>query len=838
VIERDGLIDVSRRGGFGVSWLDVKLGIRMLGKEPLLTAVAILTLAIGIPASLTPVHILGMLDSTFPVEEGERIVGIRNWNVENNGPEMRPLHSFAVWREELRSFEAIGAARSDPWNVHSEDGRAEEIRGAEVSASVFTMLRVLPMMGRTLLESDEVIGAPNVVVIAEDVWASRFGRDPDIVGKAIGIGRTPHTVVGVMPGGFLFPMMDRLWLPLRANPVDYTVGTAPDLYVFGRLADGVSQREASAEIETVGSRLAAEWPETHTKLRPEVVSIALLTLGEPASGMTETREILLVQIFCLALLFVACGNVGTMILARTATRVGELGVRTALGASRARIISQLFVESMVLALLATGLGIILADQVVRQFAKVLVDELPYWFDIGIGLESIMLALGLGTVCAVGAGVFPALKATSKTVQRTLQGSMGGGTVRFGIFTTLLVIAEVALSMGFLSIGVVVTYSVIGNQRGDVELPIERYLTASYRTVWVDPTAAEADTHLEDFRVQVKTNQDELRLRLQADPAVRRVAMGANLPALGHPSRPIEVEGDISIGEPGRTRIAQARVDVNFFRDMSHPILEGRDFSLADLPEERGAHRPSVVVNTSFVRDVLGGGGAIGQRIRYAVREGQEPGMWYEIVGVVGSLGMNVRIPDRDAGIYHPWGADEVHPMRYLIEVDANPGTFVPRLREIASEIDPDAMIQAPRPVEELVAQERLIEGLASLMVVVLSLIGTLLAAAGLYALMSFTVSQRTREIGIRSALGARTSDVVGTIARRAAFQLAMGVVAGCALGTWMLREMTDDIGIVSLSIPLVLAGVGSAVVLMVAGACLPPILRGLRIQPTEALREG
>lgn len=836
--EPERRIDVGRSGGFGVSWLDVKLGVRMLGKEPLLTAVAIVTLALGIPSSLTPVHILGMLDSTFPVEEGERVVGIRNWNVEEDRPDFRPLHSFAAWREELRSFEAIGAARSDPWNVHSEDGRAGEIRGAQVSASVFPMLRVTPLMGRVLLEADEVIGAPDVVVIGEDVWAARFGRDPDIIGKTIGIGRTPHTVVGVMPEDFLFPWSDRLWLPLRANPVDYEVGTGPDLLVFGRLAEGVSEREASAEIATVGSRLAAEWPETHTKLRPEVVSIALMALGEPASGMTDTREIMLVQIFCFVLLFVACGNVGTMILARTSTRIGELGVRTALGASRARIISQLFVESLVLALLATGIGIVLADQVARQMARMMVDEVPYWFDIGIGPRSISLALGLGTVVAVGAGVLPALKATSEAVQQTLQGGAGGRTVQFGVFTTLLVVAEVALSMGFLALGTVVTATVLQDESTNSALPLDRYLTARYRTVWVDPTAEDSETHLEDFLTQVKGNQEELRIRLAADPAVRRVAMGAQLPAMGHPSRPVEVEGNVSDGEAGGIRVESARVDVNFFQDLDHPVLEGRDFSLADLPEEPNAHRPAVIVNSNFVRDVLGGGGAIGQRIRYTAREGQEPNEWHEIVGVVGSLGMRIRFPDRDAGVYHPTGADEIHPMRYLIEVDADPGAFVPRLREIASGIDPDAIVQDPREVLELVEQDRLIEGLASLLVVALSLIGTLLAAAGLYALMSFTVSQRTREVGIRSALGARPVDVVKTIATRAAFQLALGVAAGAVFGTWMLRQLRMELEVTSLSIPVVLFGVGIVVIVLVTGACLPPIIRGLRIQPTEALREG
>ena len=187
------------RTGLGISWLDVKLGVRMLGKEPLLTAVAILTLATGIPTSLTPAHMLSIFDSTFPVDEGDRIVGIRNWDTEDNNATVRSLHDFDIWRNELSSFDQVAAARSDPWNVHSPDGKAEEVRGAEVSASTFAMLRVPPLLGRYLIDADESIDAPRVVVIGEGIWASRFGRDPDIIGKQIGIGRTPHTVVGVMP---------------------------------------------------------------------------------------------------------------------------------------------------------------------------------------------------------------------------------------------------------------------------------------------------------------------------------------------------------------------------------------------------------------------------------------------------------------------------------------------------------------------------------------------------------------------------------------------------------------------------------------------------------------
>ena len=416
-------IERGRRAGLSFSWLDVKLGVRMLGKQPLLTLVAVTALALGIPASLFPLHFLGALFAPLPVPDGDRIFGIRNWNIEANQPDLRALHDFDVWREELSSFEEIATARSNPWNVHSEDGRAAPIRGAEISASTFNMLRVPPLMGRWLLESDEVVGAPDVVVIGEDVWASRFGRDPAIIGKTIRIGRDPHTVVGVMPDGFLFPLDDHLWLPLRANPVAYTVGTGPDVLVYGRLADGVSLAEARAELEIVGRRLAAEWPETHARYRPEIVPVAIMALGEPATGGT-VQEIYLVQLILFVLLAVVCGNVGIMILARTATRTGEIALRSALGASQARILSQLFVESLVLALIATGIGLVGADLVATRLETEILG-IPYWVDFNIGPSAVALALGVAAICAVGAGVLPAWKATGRRLQHNLQREAAG-----------------------------------------------------------------------------------------------------------------------------------------------------------------------------------------------------------------------------------------------------------------------------------------------------------------------------------------------------------------------------------------------------------------------------
>jgi predicted permease len=827
------------RRGLGFSWLDVKLGVRMLGKQPILTIVAGLTLALGIPAALIPTHAIGLFQLALPVDEGDRVLGLRNWDLEANRPSLRLLHDFAVWNETLGSFESLAAVRSEAWNVHSPDGRAAEVRGAEVTASVFPLLRVPPLLGRTLLAADETAGAADVVVISEDLWASRFTRDPEIVGKVATIGRRPHTIVGVMPAGFYFPMRDHLWLPLRAHAEDYAVGAGPDLFVVGRLTDGVSRSQAEAELRTVGARLAMAWPETHAGLRAELVSFPILALGERAAGPMASWEVVLLQLFAFALLAVVCGNIGTLILARTATRLNEISVRTALGASRARILGQLFIESLVLAAGATLLGLLIAQEVAVPVAyRVLEGDLPYWFDIDLSLQSILIALGVGAGCAVLAGVLPAVKATSPRIQQNLQRNTRGGTVKFGALTTILIVTEVALSVGFLCFGTAAMMSFSRDRSDESEVAVDRYVVASLTTPWMAPTGDEdAEAYEAQFRTRTAQNHEDLRDRLAAHPSVRRVAMGRHVPGVGFADRPMVLEGTGATDDAPSGWAATGQVHVDYFRDMGMRVLQGRGFTVADVEGPPGAPRSAIVVNEAFAERVLGGGNALGRRLRYAVGTGGAE-QWLEIVGVVETFGTNFTNPDRSEALYQPLGSADLHPMRYIIEVADDPVTFLPTLRTIAADVDPEAIIQSAQPLTDLLALSLLELRVASILVFVLSAIGMLLAATGLYALMSFTVSQRTREIGIRTALGARAADVVKTIAKRALLQLLAGVALGCVFGWWIVGTVTNDTEFAVESVPGLVAGVAVAVVVFSALACLSPTLRGLRIQPTEALSES
>lgn len=829
---------VGRSGPF--SWLDVKLGLRMLLRNPGLTVVSIITLSIGIPISLIPVHGMKAAFAPLPFEEGDRIVAIQNIHVVSRRSDSRSLHDFFVWRDELTTFEAVAAARTDFYNVISEDGRATPLPGAEITASGLRIVRVAPLMGRALLDLDELPGAADVVVISHELWQARMGGDPDVLGKTIDIGAEPHEVVGVMPEGFLFPFDEQLWLPLRDRPTDFERGGGPRLTVFGRLADGASTDEARAELETVGARLSDEYPDTHGQLRPQLM------------GFTETwwpigrAQTYLTELFALALLMIVCGNVGTLILARTASRSGEIAVRTALGASRGRIVSQLFVESLVLAVAAVGIGLLLADYIATRFQSALPLALPFWVDFGVKPGTVVVALLVAALCAVVAGVLPALRATGPGVGVVLQSAGARSGMRFGRAATVLIVAEVALTVAFLTVGGTLTYALVENEAATREIDPDEYLFVGLTIPWMDHGGAEYSDSLHlrgffgrpvpEFRERVTAVVTDLRDRLSAEPGVRGVAMGNRVPEVWHPVAFVEVEGEERGGGFRGHRIRNATIDLGFFDGLGHDVLVGRGFNAGDLAGTARGHRSSVIVNTAFVEHVLGGRDPIGRRVRYVVRGEQEPAPWYEIVGVVGHLGMNA-ISTRDEGMYHPAGAGEIHPLMMAIRLGEDPLSFVPRLRAIAGEVDAGAMIQWPTVLSDAPNLDRTRIFFGNLLLVFLCGITLMLSGAGLYSLMSFTVSQRTREIGIRSALGGRPEGILIAIARRAFLQLAAGITGGAGLGVVLLYSLREaDIPGPN---PVLTLVVCSAFMLLVGLlACLEPTLRALRIEPVEALNEG
>ena len=829
-------------GRVGTSLLDVKLAIRMLRKHPGLSAVAIFALALGIPTSLAPMHILKTINATLPFDGGDEIVGLRYRYVAESYEAPGSFHDYRVWRERLTSLERIGAASQERYNLVAEDGRTRPYRGSRISASSFVIVRVPPLLGRPLMESDEMVGAPDVVVLAYDVWQSFLHGNPDVLGRTVKVGGVPHTVVGVMPQGFHFPDYEYLWLPLRAGALANQPAAGPATLIYGRLRDGVSEAQATAEMRSVHAGLAETHPHVYDQLRPEIVPYTYLVTGNPLDAW---MEIGIMQVFALVLLAVACGNVGTLILARTAARSGEIAVRTALGASRARIVSQLFVESLVLAVVSTGIGLAIAVVVANRMGRLHSAEgdMPFWMDVGrVDIGMVLMALGLAVFCAVIAGVVPALKATGRGIQANMQrlGAARAG-VRFGHATTALIVAEVALGVVCLFGGVIAYRIMLMTAPGEIAIDPKEFLTAELRLPNHVFPARNDTAGVDILNARLAIIQREIARRLSAEQGVQGVAFATNLPGQGHGEARLEVDGIDRPGVEGQ-RVLRTVVDIGFVAGLGQAVLYGRDFATSDLPPRPDQLPRAVIVNTAFVERVLRGRNAIGQRVRYATRPGEEPGPWFEIIGVVGPLGMMDHMNHNGmldgAGVYHPAhpGA-ALLPTRLAIRLSSDPGAFVPRLHEIAAEVDPETIVMRPMRMDQLEQGDRAFMQWVVFGIVVVAGIAVVLSIAGLYALMSFTVAQRRQEIGVRSALGAQARSIVVLIAKRAAVQLTIGIAIGVVVVGVLVRQSLPDTVLTPLTRwPLAAAAAGVTIVLIGAVACMAPIRRGLGIRPIEALR--
>ena len=822
--------------------LDAKLGLRMLAKQPMLTGVAMLALGLGIPASLVLHHLLGAMVSPLPVPDGERVMGIRTYSLESRAPVMSSVHDYARWQQaDLGSFERVTAARSYSVGLHAGDRGAPPVRGAEMSTSAFGILGASPLMGRLLGPADEVRGAPDVVLLGEDVWRSRFAGDPQIIGRTVWVGRTEHTVVGVMPSSFRFPMDDDLWLPLRASPLDYDEGQGPGLWVFGRLRDGVAAERATREVGQLIERLAVDDPQRYSRSLGQVVPIPLLLMGVNEIVGSDP-QLLLVQSIMLALLLIVCGNVGTLLLARTATRIGELSIRTALGASRIRIVTQLFIEALVLALVATGVGLIAAEFTAHWLLRNKLAPLgvPYWVDLGLRPSTVLAALALSVVTAAVAGVIPAFRATGRSVQANLQQSAAGkGSVSFGLGSSLLIVSEVVLSVGFLAMGGALVRSVFQGSSDRLGLDPERYLRAAVHVPWMDAAPQPEYADAQAFQARLVQTQQEVLRRLAEDESVRGVGLGLDeLAAYIPATRDVVLDGREAEGVTWDAAVTQ--VDVGFFRGLGRPVLAGRDFTAADLMDQDGGPAP-VIVNTSFVEHVLGGRNAVGQHFRLAPFEyptGVGRATWFRIVGVVGAFGMNPINPTEDAGFYEPVAPGSSNPARYMVEVVGDPAAFAPRLREIVATVAPEATVGAAVSLKDAWKVDGAIYRWSSIMEVVLAGVAFLLAVSGLYALMSFTVSQRTREVAIRSALGAGAWSIVSTIARRTALRLAIGLALGGVWAWVLLAELMNEPYIQPINMPGTIGATLVVTAIVGVVGCASPTIRGLRIRPSEAMRES
>jgi putative ABC transport system permease protein len=845
-------------------WLDVKLGVRMLIRYPGLALIGGFGIAVAVAIAAGGFSIIygTFLDPSLPLEEGDRIVSLQNWDSEANSPERRILHDYLIWREELNSVQEIGAFRTVVLNLIAPGAQPESVSVAAMSASGFRLARVQPLMGRYLVEDDEREGAAPVLVIGANVWRSRFAGDPAILERSVQLGATPHSIVGVMPEGFAFPLNHRFWVPLRAGSVQPEPLTGPDLMVFGRLAPGATLERAQAELTAVGRRTAMAFPKTQAELRPRVMPYTHAFLG-----MDKPEDVIglhLMQGTITLLLVVVCLNVAILVYARTATRQAEIAVRSALGASRGRIVAQLFIEAFVLSAAAALAGVAIADLALRQAAAATVQiasELPFWVSFQLSPGAVLYAGALSVLAAAIVGVVPALKATGRRVQTGLRViGAGGSGMRLGKTWTVLIVAQVGFAVALLPAAVFNAWGTMRAGIADPGFAAEEFLSAQLGIDYVPNPDAAAASDAREFTRRYAGRQTELMRRLGAEPGVSSVTFAMVVPG-GEPTVRIEAEDvpTTSQSEAEASGFAVRsgtfglnvrfnRVDVNFFRAFDVPILAGRGFESADItPAGAGPGHPpaggAVVVNRTFAQRIFGGN-ALGRRIRYvgrsgdAAAEGVEFGPWYEIVGIVGDFPAGA-ISDLDykLKLYHAVAAGQVQPVTLAFRVRGSvPTAFAGRLREIAAAVAPDLQLRNILSLDESLRRDQWIRRREAAVLATVTLSVLILSSAGIYALMSFTVSQRRKEIGIRAALGADPRRIVAAIFSRALGQLAVGAMLGVIAAAPLVRATRGDLveGNEPVILPFVVALFMIAVGFL---AALGPARRGLRIQPTEVLRD-
>lgn len=576
------------REGGGLAWfsglsLDLKLGARMLVKYPGLTIVGGLAMSFAIwIGAITFEMVMLFVNPTLPLPDGNRVVQLRNWDAAESVAEPHALSDFLIWRGALTSVTDLGAYRDIEPNL-IVGGDSRPVRGAEISSVAFRVAPIPPLLGRTLNEADENAGAPPVVVLGYRVWQARFGSDPNVIGRTVQLGGTSATVIGVMPEGFAFPVSHEVWTPLRLSTFDRTPRAGPAISIFGKLANGATLDKAQAELAALGRRAALERRATHEHLQPQIAPYAK---GFTGTSIEDLGVFLAIPTFALMLLVLICGNVALLLFARAATRDTELAVRSALGASRGRIVAQLFAEALVLGGVAAVVGLGAADFSLRRwgmnFLELNMGSLPFWYDVRVSLPTVAYVVALAILSAVIAGALPALKITRALGSRLKASTAGSGGSRFSGVWTAVIVAQVAVTVAFPAVAYLVQREVIRVRSFDVGFRSEQYLAVHLDVDTANGPRGNADT---TSAARFSAALERLRQRVAIEPGVTAVTFVDALPRMGHPVHRIDLDEPAGVpnptltasGTPVRRGASIARIDPSYFDALQAPILAGRGF---------------------------------------------------------------------------------------------------------------------------------------------------------------------------------------------------------------------------------------------------------------------
>ena len=806
-----------------MDWLrrDFAFALRLLRKRWGVSSVAILVLALGISLTATMYAIIeGIVLSGPDYPNVERILSLRTTIPQRQFDQAVRLHDYLDWREQQTVFDEMGAYYTSSANLSLPGEPAHSYSGVHLSASTFAMLGQQAMMGRTFLPEEDFATAGPIIVLGHHVWENRYDRDPQIVGKTIRVNARPTTVVGVMPPDFRFPELHDVWMPLELDPGTLERRQGPGLVVLALLKEGTTQTAAQAQLATIAQRLEEQYPAANRDIHP----ITGLWMDEVFVD-DETRGLLYTMFTAVfGVLLIACANVANLQFSLTIARGKELAVRTALGASRNCVLRQLLSETLVLAFGGAVVGLVLTKFSLDLFARVVAPlGIPPWMTFGLSPAVFVFVLGITFFVALASGMLPALHATRVDINSILKDQIrgsGGGVSRW---SASLVVLEVALSCALLVGAGLTIRSTLERGSAGHGLDRENIMTARL--------GLPGETYPDSTSRQVVT--DRFHRELEAIPGVREVAITSNLPILGTGLRFYGV-GDGDYADDTEYPFGgYTRVSPSFFDLIGVPIVAGRGFRATDA---LGAG-PVVIVDERFVAKNWPGEEPIGKQLRFGRSTSENP--WLTVVGVVRDFQMSPALDFAAAppeGMFVPIAQQPTGGFSIMLRTAGAPLDVTARVRELVTRIDPDIPMSQVNTLTGRVEESNLEDLILSGMFSIFAVVALVLASIGLYAVMSFSVSRRTAEVGIRMALGATGGRIIGLLVRQGARPLGVGIAIGLvlawflgrALATVLFRVEAFDL-LTFTMIPLLLLGV-SAVALLV------PAKRAASVAPVIALR--
>jgi len=798
---------------------DLRYGARSLRKSPGLIVVATLALGIGIGLSATMWSIIyGALIKGLPYQDGERIVVVDRTNP-SRGPRNRmgvTVHDFTDYVAQQKSFEALAGHTCGTMNVSGTE-KAERFDGCWMTAGALDIPRVSPLLGRTIQASDARAGGERVAVLGYSMWQSRYAGSPEIIGKAIRVNGQPHTVVGVMPEGFLYPNEAKIWVPYQVDALATKRGEGQQLQLVGRLKSGVSVDAANLDLNNIAKQIERDHKETNEGIRATVQPFVEAYIGP------EPKRLLYTMLGAVGfVLLIACANVANLLLDRAAHRTKEVGVRTALGASRGDIMRQFIAEALILSSIGAVVGAAIAQFGVTAFNRSIADtQPPFFIDIRLHPPVLLFIAGVAMLASLVSGLLPAIQSARADINEILKDeSRGASSLHIGKLSRALVVFEIALSCGLLVAAGLMTKSVTKLRNIDPGFDVRNVFTAR-----VGFPVGYSDS--------IKQRQffEQLPQRLAQIPGARAAAVSSGLPGVNMGGRSIIPEGKTYEREQDRPRVRTLSVTPGFFDTYGVKARQGRLFSNAD---RQGTLRVAIVTE-KFADTHFKGVDPIGRRFVFA--GGADSTEYRTIVGVVPNLfsGDNER-PWAET-VLTPFAQDFSNFASMSVRTTGAPLSITSQVREAVASLDPDLPIYWVYSMSEALERPTWFVRVFGTMFMIFGAIALFLAGIGLYAVMAFSVSRRTREVGIRMALGAKALDVVRLIFGQGMLQLGVGL----ALGLLMAAGVSQLLSIILFDVqprdPQIFGGV--VAVLATAGllACYLPARRATAVDPNIALRD-